>query len=103
MKEKIEQIIKENELEFITDKYADYSEIESFWNAIVDGLNLDFCVDYMQRDCDSWVQSTYYCKKLGYTIIIDNDFPVQVENVEDVIEVIEGQNKIIKEVDAKIN
>lgn len=103
MKEKIEQIIKENELEFITDRYADSSEIETFWSAIVDGLELDFCVDYVQRDYDGWVQSTYYCDKLGYTIIIDNDFPVEVEDVDEVISIIEGQNKIIAEVEARIN
>lgn len=103
MKNKIEQIIKDNGLDFITDKYADYSEIESFWNAIVDGLNLDFCVDYVQRDCDGWVQSTYYCKKLEMNIIIDNDFPVVVENVEDVIVLVKRMNKLIKNVEAKIN
>lgn len=98
----IEQIMKKNELGFITDRYTDSSEIETFWRIIVDGLELDFCVDYVQRDCDGWAQSTCYSKKLGYDIVIDNDFPVVVKDVDQVIRIIEGQNKIIKEVEAKI-
>ena len=102
MKEKIEQIIKDNELEYLTDIY-DGGEIETFWNAVVDGLNLDFCVDYVQRDCDGWVQAVYYSKKLGLNIVIDNDFPEEVKSVEEVIAVVEGMNKIIEELEAKIN
>lgn len=95
--------MKDKELEFLTDRYCDVSEVENFWNEIVDGLNLRFCVDSVQREADGWLQAVWYCSAIGgYNIVIDNDFPPLAESVDDIIRIIDEQNKTISEIEAKL-
>lgn len=102
-KEKIKQVIKNNDYTFPMDEYGENCTVERMFYELESENLIDFSICLRETENDAWLQAEKYFTKLNSTIILNYDFPQTFESVDELIEYIEDTNKRIEEINTKLN
>ena len=107
MENQVKEIIKNNNLTIIDKAKDDFYPTDKDTETLFSELNqlslIDFDVMIMEdSSSDCWLQSQFYCKKLGYVIVLDSDFRDSFESIEDIVDRIESINEQIAGINKQI-
>ena len=82
------------------DMFINLNEYTQLTNDIQQIYDTEIYIEMTSNDSDYWGQVTFYSKKLGLSIVIDNDF--EADTVEEFIEKFLEVEKEAKELEARI-
>jgi hypothetical protein len=83
-------------------KPFEFEDYLSIMNCLSNNGLVEFDTLEAGGDCDSYIYTSYYSKKLGLNIELDVDSFTQIESEKELRDIINGYHKQIKEVEAKI-